>query len=100
MHHFFPAVDSEVRKCCGLQVIGIVLAMVGYDASKEVQSASAVSGIQNISTIFLAICLAISIVCILVYPVNKKVYARLQAANERRRAGEIDFVDPEIDKIL
>ena len=38
----------------GLQVIGIVLAMVGYDASKEVQSASAVSGIQNISTIFLA----------------------------------------------
>lgn len=96
----FPQLIQKFGNAVGLQVIGIVLAMVGYDASKEVQSASAVSGIQNISTIFLAICLAISIVCILVYPVNKKVYARLQAANERRRAGEIDFVDPEIDKIL
>ena len=74
--------------------------MVGYDAALESQSASAVSGIQNISTVYLAICLAVSIVCIILYPVNKKVYARLQAANERRRAGETDFVDPEIDKIL
>lgn len=96
----FPQLIQKFGNAVGLQVIGIVLAMVGYDASKEVQSASAVSGIQNISTIFLAICLAISIVCIIVYPVNKKVYARLPAANERRRAGEIDFVDPEIDKIL
>lgn len=74
------------------QVIGIVLAMVGYDASKEVQSASAVSGIQNHFHDFPGNLLAISIVCIIASPVNKKVYARLQAANERRRAGEIDFV--------
>lgn len=96
----FPQLIQKFGNAVGLQVIGIVLALVGYDASKSVQSASAVSGIQNISTIFLAICLAISIICIIAYPINKRVYARLQAANERRRNGETDYVDPEIDKIL
>ena len=68
----FPQLVQKFGNAVGLQVIGIVLAMVGYDAALESQSASAVSGIQNISTVYLAICLAVSIVCIILYPVIKK----------------------------
>lgn len=96
----FPQLIQKFGNAVGLQVIGIVLAVIGYDETAEVQSAATVSGIQNISTVFLAICIAISMICIILYPVNKKVYAKLQAANERRRNGEPDFHDPEIDAIL
>ncbi|MBQ0004594.1 MAG: MFS transporter [Clostridiales bacterium] len=96
----FPQLVQKFGNAVGLQVIGILLAVVGFDASKEVQSAATIGGIQNISTVFLAVCLAISLFCLWKYPINKKVYAKLQAANERRRNGEEDFCDPEIDAIL
>ena len=96
----FPQLIQKIGNAVGLQVIGIVLAMVGFDASLAEQSERTVAGIQNISTIYLSICLIISLICIIKYPVNKKIYAKLQAANERRRNGETDFNDPEIDAIM
>ncbi|MDD5823880.1 MAG: MFS transporter [Firmicutes bacterium] len=96
----FPQLVQKFGNAIGLQAVGIILAMVGFDAAAEVQSASAISGIQNISTIFLAICIGISLYCLWRYPINKKVYQKLQAANERRRNGEEDYCDPEIDAIL
>jgi len=96
----FPQLIQKFGNAVGLQTIGIILSAVGYDASKTVQSAGTVVGIENISTIYFAICLAVSLICILTYPVNRKVYAKLQAANERRRNGEYDFVDPDVDHVL
>lgn len=96
----FPQLVQKFGNAVGLQAIGIILASVGFDASLETQSAATVAGIQNISTVYLAICLGISIVCMCFYPLNKKVYAKLQAANEKRRAGDTNFHDPEIDKIV
>ena len=74
--------------------------IVGFDAAKETQSASTLTGLENISTLFVGACLLISLICIIKYPVNKSKYARLQAANERRRGGEADFVDPELEEML
>lgn len=96
----FPQLVQKLGNAVGLQVIGIVLAAVGFDASLAQQSQTAVNGIQNISTVFLAICIGISLICLAAYPINRKVYAKLQAANERRRNGEVDFHDPDVDKIL
>ncbi|MBQ3963993.1 MAG: MFS transporter, partial [Firmicutes bacterium] len=106
----FPHFCQEFGNACGLQAIGIILKLIGYDpagsaqtaagAQYAAQSAATVSGIQNISTVFLAVCICISAVCILLYPLNKKRYAKVQAANERRRAGETEFSDPEVDAIL
>lgn len=96
----FPQLIQKFGNAVGLQVIGIILSAVGFDAASEIQSADTINGIQNISTIYLAICIAISLFCIIKYPVDKKIYARLQEANERRRAGELDYVDPEVEKIL
>lgn len=96
----FPQLVQKFGNAVGLQAIGIALAMIGFDASKETQSASTLVGIENIATIFVGICIALSLVCIIMYPVNKKIYAKLQAANEKRRAGDTDFCDPDVDRIL
>ena len=84
----------------GLQAIGIALAAVGFDAAKEVQDASTLTGLENISTLFVGACLLISLICMIKYPVNKVKYAKLQAANERRRNGDVDYDDPDLDEIL
>jgi Na+/melibiose symporter-like transporter len=84
----------------GLQAIGIALAIVGFDAAKGTQTASTLTGLENISTLFVGACLLISLICIIKYPVNKVKYAKLQAANEKRRSGDIDFVDPELEEML
>ena len=96
----FPQLVQKFGNAVGLQAIGIALAMVGFDAAKETQSASTLTGLENISTLFVGACLLISLICIIKYPVNKSKYARLQAANERRRGGEADFVDPELEEML
>lgn len=96
----FPQLVQKFGNAVGLQVIGIILAVIGFDAGLDVQPASVVGGIQNISTVYLAVCLGISMICIAIYPLNKKVYAKLQAANEIRRSGNAEFHDPEIDKIV
>ncbi len=96
----FPQLVQKFGNAVGLQVIGLMLAAIGFDAAKEVQSAQTLVGIENIATLFVGGCMLLSLLCVIKYPVNKKVYAKLQAANERRRNGETDFVDPDVDAIL
>ena len=96
----FPQLVQKLGNAVGLQAIGIALAIIGFDTAKEVQDASTLVGLENISTLFVGACLFISLVCIIKYPVNKVKYAKLQAANERRRYGETDYVDPELEHIL
>ena len=96
----FPQLVQKFGNAVGLQVIGIMLAAIGFDAAKETQAVSTLAGIETISTLVVGACLLVSLICVIKYPVNKKVYAKLQAANERRRNGEVDFVDPEVDEIV
>ena len=71
----FPQLVQKLGNAVGLQAIGIALAMVGFDTAKEVQDASTLVGLENISTLFVGACLFISLVCIIKYPVNKAKYA-------------------------
>ena len=96
----FPQLVQKLGNAVGLQAIGIALAAVGFDAAKEVQDASTLTGLENISTLFVGACLLISLICMIKYPVNKVKYAKLQAANERRRNGDVDYDDPDLDEIL
>lgn len=96
----FPQLVQKLGNAVGLQLIGIMLAAVGFDAGKSVQSASTLVGIENIATFFVAGCMLVSLICIIKYPINKDLYERLQTANEKRRAGETDYYDPEVDAIL
>jgi GPH family glycoside/pentoside/hexuronide:cation symporter len=96
----FPQLIQKTGNAVGLQAMGLALALVGFNAAKETQSASTLVGLENISTIFVAVCLLISLFCIIKYPINKKTYAKLQEANTRRRAGDTDFTDPDLERIL
>ena len=96
----FPQLVQKFGNAIGLQSMGLALALIGFDASKKVQSASTLNGIETIATIFVGICILLSMICIIKYPINKSIYAKLQAANEKRRAGESDFHDPDVDHIV
>jgi Na+/melibiose symporter-like transporter len=77
-----------------------MLAAVGFDAAKSAQSAETLVGIENIATYFVAGCMLISLICIIKYPITKDLYEKLQSANEKRRAGETDYYDADVDAIL
>lgn len=98
----FPQLIQKLGNAVGLQVIGIMLAAIGFNADLGYagQSEATLTGIVNISTLLVGACLVVSLICIIKYPVNKKIYAKLQAANEKRRAGEKDFRDPDVDAII
>jgi len=96
----FPQLVQKFGNAVGLQVIGLMLAAIGFDASKEAQSVETLVGIENIATLVVGGCLVLSLICVIKYPINKKVYAKLQAANERRRNGETDYIDPEVDNVI
>ena len=96
----FPQLVQKFGNAVGLQMMGIMLAAIGFDASKEVQSIETLVGIENIATLLVGGCMLLSLLCIIKYPVNKGIYEKLQAANEKRRAGDMDFTDPDVDKIV
>ncbi|MBR1993169.1 MAG: MFS transporter, partial [Firmicutes bacterium] len=97
----FPQLVQKVGNAVGLQLIGIMLTLVGFDAAKgTAQSAQTLVGIENIATFFVAGCMLVSLICVIKYPINKGLYEKLQAANEKRRAGEEDFYDADVDAIL
>ena len=96
----FPQLVQKLGNAVGLQLIGIMLAAVGFDASKEVQSAQTLVGIENIATFFVAGCMLVSLICIIKYPITKELYEKLQKANEKRRAGDTEYSDPDVDAIL
>ncbi len=96
----FPQLVQKFGNAVGLQMMGIMLAAIGFDASKEVQSVQTLVGIENIATLLVGGCMLLSLLCVIKYPVNKGIYTKLQAANERRRNGEVDFTDPDVDKIV
>jgi Na+/melibiose symporter-like transporter len=96
----FPNLILKFANAVGLQAIGIILALIGYDATAEVQSAGAVAGIANISTIYFAILVVIALVLILTYPINKKVYNKLLTAVEQKNNGNLEYHDPDLDKLI
>lgn len=97
----FPQLVQKTGNAVGLQLIGIMLSLVGFDAAKgTAQSAQTLVGIENIATFFVAGCMLISLICAIKYPINKGLYEKLQAANEKRRNGDVDFTDPDVDALL
>ena len=96
----FPQLIQKLGNAIGLQAIGIALSIVGFDAAKETQSASTLIGIENISILLVGACFAVSLFCMIKYPINKNLYAKLQTANEKRRAGDTEFIDEELEKVI
>lgn len=84
----FPQFIQKFGAAIGMWIAGLILQVTGYNAKLDVQSAATVSGIENISTLFPAILLAISILGLILYPVTKSSFEKLSDALEKKRKGE------------
>ncbi len=84
----FPQFIQKFGAAIGMWLAGVVLQISGYNATLEIQSTITVNGIENISTLFPALLLGVSIIGLLLYPVRRDNFRSLSNALELRRKGE------------
>lgn len=77
----------KIGKAAALQLVGIMLALGGYQASLSVQDARGSEAILNAVTIWPAVMMIISAILIWIYPVSRKRMAALQGALALKRKG-------------
>ena len=69
-------------------LIGIILQYVQYNGTAATQSTSAVNGLISLYTWIPAVFIAISVICVCIYPITKKRYDALVNALELKKAGK------------
>lgn len=84
----FPQFIQKFGAAIGMWLAGLVLQFSGYDSKLEIQSAKTINGIENISTLFPAIFLALSIIGLILYPVSKERFNALSVSLGKKRNGE------------
>ena len=83
-----PQFLQKLGAAIGLWIEGLFLAFVGYNASLPSQSAEALRGIENISTLFMAVMLLCALTGMILYPVTKKRFSSLELILEKKNKGE------------
>ncbi|MBE6827933.1 MAG: MFS transporter, partial [Ruminococcaceae bacterium] len=84
----FPQFVQKFGAAIGMWTIGWVLQLTDYDKDLAVQKANTVNGIENLSTLFPALLLGISIIGLIFYPVTKERFQKLTVQLEKKRNGE------------
>lgn len=86
----FPQLVQKAGSGTGILLAGQLLTAYGYDSGKYEQTLSAVTvnGIENISTVFPAILLAVSIAGLILYPMTRARFELLKTELEKKRRGE------------
>lgn len=84
----FPQFVQKFGAAIGMWTIGWVLQLTNYDKDLAVQKANTVNGIENLSTLFPALLLGISIIGLIFYPVTKERFQKLTVQLEKKRNGE------------
>ncbi len=84
---------SESFACAaGAQALGAVLQVQGFDETLEVQTASALTAIENCSVLIPGIIFLCAGLIFRMHPLNKKTYARIvEALNDRKEGRPVDM---------
>ena len=82
------ALAEALSEGVGLQLMGIILSLTGFSGNAEVQTATARYWTGMSLTIIPAVFMALSVVCVIRYPITKKVYSDVLDALARRKVGE------------
>ncbi len=82
------ALAEALSEGVGLQLMGIILSLAGFSGNAEVQTATARYWTGMSLTIIPAVFMALSVVCVIRYPITKKVYSDVLDALARRKVGE------------
>lgn len=94
-----PQFLQKFGAALGLWFEGIFLAAIGYNASLPVQSLETKTGIETISTLFLALMTLIAVLAMYKYPVTKERFKLLEGALERKKRGE-EYSTEGLEKII
>jgi len=94
-----PQFLQKFGAAIGLWIEGLFLAAVGYNATLKAQPENALRGIENISTIFMALMLLIALWGMILYPVTKKRFNALEEVLGRKKRGEFYSLE-QLDSII
>ena len=93
----FPQLIQKFGSAVGILLAGNLLSVYGYDASGDLAGKESLfkietdphilNGMENISTLFPAILIGVSILFLVLYPVTRKRFTALQAALNTKKAG-------------
>ncbi|MBQ8077570.1 MAG: MFS transporter, partial [Eubacterium sp.] len=93
----------------GILMAGFLLSAYGYDSSKDVAGNESlftkvtdpevIEGMENISTIIPAAILAVSIICVIIYPMTRTRFNALMKQLEKKRKGE-EYTTEGFEKLL
>ena len=84
----FPQFIQKIGSAFGMQVAGLTLTIVGYNAADHIQSEATALGIESISTLVLAGFVFVALLALIKYPVTKEKFKLVQEALEKKRNGE------------
>lgn len=93
-----PQFIQKFGSATGILLAGQLLTAYGYDSTKDVAGQEAliqkitdqkiISGMENITTLFPAICMGIAIICLILYPVTRERFEALKTQLAKKNAGE------------
>ncbi len=104
-----PQFVQKFGAAFGILMAGFLLSAYGYDSSKDiagneslftkVTDPEVIEGMENISTIIPAAILAVSIVCVIIYPMTRTRFNALMKQLEKKRKGE-EYTTEGFEKLL
>ncbi len=104
-----PQFVQKFGAAFGILMAGFLLSAYGYDSSKDVAGNESlftkvtdpevIEGMENISTIIPAAILAVSIVCVIIYPMTRTRFNALMKQLEKKRKGE-EYTTEGFEKLL
>ncbi len=92
------SLSESIANAIGLQIVGLILNFSGFVGEAAVQTERALFWINMSFSVIPAIFMAASMICIIKYPVTKKMYRDVVAALKDREAG--NHIDMEKFKSL
>ncbi len=105
----FPQLVQKFGSAFGILMAGMLLSAYGYDSSNDiagkeslftvVTDSKIINGMENISTLFPAIFLLISIISVVIYPMTRNRFNALMVQLDKKRKGE-EYSTEGIEKLL
>ncbi len=104
-----PQLVQKFGSAFGILMAGQLLSAYGYDSSKDVAGNESlftkvtdlkvINGMENISTIIPAAILAVSIICVIIYPMTRERFNALKVQLDKKRRGE-EYTTEGFEKLL
>ena len=82
------ALSESLSIAVGVQMLGIILEMSGFNSELAVQTELALTWVENAFAFIPGAAMVLMAVIISRYPVSKEVFSRVMDALNRRKAGE------------